>query len=255
MRQLVLCYHSVSDAWDNEAAVRPTELRAQLSALVGRGYRSVTFTEAVTRPVSGLQLCITFDDAFMAVHRLALPILRDLGLIATVFVPTAYVPEQRELRWDGYRHLDPPPGELQSMSWDELRDLVDAGWEIGSHSRTHPHLTAVDDAALRDELSGSREECEQALGLPCRSIAYPYGDVDRRVRAATAAAGYAAGAALGYRWQRSDPLTRPRVAVYRDDDERRFSVKSSRVLGTRPAAAALAAARTVHQRLPQRSST
>ena len=71
-----------------------------------------------------------------------------------------------------------------------LAELADAGWEVGSHTRSHPRLPQVDDAALARELGDSRELIAERLGRPCESIAYPYGDFDERVVRATAAAGY-----------------------------------------------------------------
>jgi peptidoglycan/xylan/chitin deacetylase (PgdA/CDA1 family) len=113
------------------------------------------------------------------------------------------------------------------MSWAELRMLADAGWEIGSHTATHPHLTQIDDATLRTELTRSKMACEQGLGRPCASIAYPYGDVDARVVAATAAAGYQSAAALPRRLNGRGDLEWPRIGVYHADDERRFRLKVS----------------------------
>ena len=71
--------------------------------------------------------------------------------------------------------------ELAVMGWGELARLAEVGWEIGSHTRTHPGLPRLDDEPLRDELEGSRAEVEEHLGRPCRSLAYPYGDLDGRV--------------------------------------------------------------------------
>ena len=65
------------------------------------------------------------------------------------------------------------------------------------------------------------------LGGPCTSLAYPYGDVDERVVAATAAAGYRAAAALSARLNSHDPLCWPRIGVYQVDDGLRFRLKVS----------------------------
>jgi peptidoglycan/xylan/chitin deacetylase (PgdA/CDA1 family) len=67
------------------------------------------------------------------------------------------------------------------------------------------------------------------MGRPCRSIAYPYGDVDARVIAAARAAGYDVGASLPKRFGSRDPLDWPRVGVYHVDDLRRFKLKVSRL--------------------------
>jgi peptidoglycan/xylan/chitin deacetylase (PgdA/CDA1 family) len=221
---LVLCYHAISERWPAELAVTPTQFEQQLRYLVGRGYRGATFTAALTQRAPGRTLVVTFDDALRSVRELAVPVLDRLGLAATVFAPTAYVGSDRPMSWPGIDHwLGTPHGpELLPLSWGELRELVAAGWEVGSHSRTHPRLTQLDDSELARELSRSKEECEQRLGRPCTSIAYPFGDVDGRVAAAAARAGYRAGAALSARPHRPRRLEWPRYGVSREDSAARF---------------------------------
>ena len=100
------------------------------------------------------------------------------------------------------------------MSWDQLRGLADAGWEIGSHTRTHPHLTQIDDDQLRGELAGLSGDGRRAPRAACPTMAYPYGDHDERVVAAAGAAGYAAAGTLPARLHSERPLAWPRVGIY-----------------------------------------
>jgi peptidoglycan/xylan/chitin deacetylase (PgdA/CDA1 family) len=113
------------------------------------------------------------------------------------------------------------------MSWEQLSRLANAGWEIGSHTRTHPRLTQLDDDAIAEELTGSRHDCEQWLDRPCESLAYPYGDQDSRVVEATREAGYVAACALPAGLYRPTPLCWPRIGVYRADHGVRFHLKLS----------------------------
>ena len=205
-----------------------------------RGYRGATFSQAVERP-RGRTVVATFDDAYRSVLTLAAPVLERLGVPGTVFVPTDWAGRGEPMRWPG---IDEWVGgehehELLPMSWDELGELAARGWEVGSHTRSHPRLTELGDERLRDELLASREECAARLGS-CATIAYPYGDQDARVREAARAAGYRAAAALGRSLREGDPFAWPRVGVYHADDDRRFAVKSSRLVrrlrGTRLAA-------------------
>jgi peptidoglycan/xylan/chitin deacetylase (PgdA/CDA1 family) len=101
---------------------------------------------------------------------------------------------------------------------------------VGSHTCSHPRLTTVGDEQLAKELRESKAACEEGMGRPCRSIAYPYGDVDARVIDATRAAGYELAAALPKRHGSRDPLDWPRVGVYHGDDLRRFKLKVSPLL-------------------------
>jgi peptidoglycan/xylan/chitin deacetylase (PgdA/CDA1 family) len=198
--------------------------------LVERGYRSTTFSEAVTHPARAERtLAVTFDDGYRSVIELGLPILSKLGLVGTVFVVTTRVGTEAPVDWPGVDHWvgGPHEQELVPMGTDELGRLIDAGWEIGSHTRTHPHLTEIDDEQLEHELHLSRRECYDLIGRPVGSIAYPYGDVDERVVKATFAAGYRAAGSLPTRFRAPRSLEWPRVGVYYGDDGRRFRMKVS----------------------------
>ena len=224
---LVLCYHAVSERWPAALSVTPKALASQLEFLVGRGYRGTTFSAAVAKPPAKKTFVITFDDSYRSVRALAAPILDRLGLVGTVFVPTSYTGKAEPMCWAGIDHwLDGPfAEELTPMAWGELRELASHGWEIGSHTCTHPRLTKVDDETLERELRVSRAELEQNLEARCRSIAYPYGDHDDRVVRATEAAGYEAAATLPERFDRAEPLRRPRVGIYHSDAERRVQTQ------------------------------
>jgi peptidoglycan/xylan/chitin deacetylase (PgdA/CDA1 family) len=226
---LVLCYHAVSPRWPADLSITPANLEAQLELLANRGYRGVTFTEAVTGPRPEKAVAVTFDDAYRSVLELGEPILARLGWPATVYVPTDYAGTERPMSWPGIDHWAGGEfeRELVPMSWDELDGLAARGWEIGSHTCSHPHLTTLDPAALEHELRRSKSICEDRLGRPCESIAYPYGDHDAVVVEATRGAGYRAAGTLPSRMDARDPLRWPRVGVYYGDDLRRFRTKVS----------------------------
>ena len=225
---LVLSYHAVSERWPAALSVTPARLEAQLELLRSRGYVGRTFSEAVRGGDGGRVAAVTFDDAFRSVLDQALPILSRLGFPATVFVPTDF-PGGGPLAWPG---IDGWLGseherELQPLSWDELRLLADAGWELGSHTCSHPHLSRLGDDELERELVESRRRIEDELGRPCRSLAYPYGDHDDRVVRAAGAAGYEAACTVPRRLTRPAPLAWPRVGVYHGNGSLAFRVKVS----------------------------
>lgn len=229
---LVLCYHAVSDRWASPLAVTPDQLERQLGLLVRRGYRGATFERAVTAPPSSSRtLAVTFDDGYRSVFTHARGILERLGLPGTVFVPTDLIGGRAPLSWPGIDHWlgGPHEHELTGMSWDELRSLQEAGWEIGSHTCSHPRLSQLDDRELLHELRDSRRVCEQRLG-DCRTLALPYGDGDARVVPAAMAAGYAAVAGLPS--HRVSSPGWPRVGVYPADRLGRFRVKVARPVRT-----------------------
>ncbi|HEX8082717.1 MAG TPA: polysaccharide deacetylase family protein [Solirubrobacteraceae bacterium] len=226
---LVLCYHAVSPTWPAPLSVMPDRFRAQLRTLADRGYAGTTFTEAVAGRARGRRVAVTFDDGYLNVLTRARPILDELGWPATVFVPTDHVGSGRPMSWPGIDHwlgTEHEP-ELLPLDWDQLRELQGAGWEIGGHTRSHPHLTTLDDDTLAAELTVSKAVVERELGH-CASIAYPYGDVDPRVVAAAREAGYRTGAGLPAGRLVRSALAWPRIGIYHGDD-RRFRQKASRV--------------------------
>lgn len=241
---LALCYHAVSPTWPERYTVTPGALESQVRHLLRRGYRPVTFAEAVDAQPGERVVAITFDDAYRSVRERALPLLDRLGAPATVFAVSGFADAGAPVTtalgdWSGGPHED----ELRSMGWEELRELADRGWEVGSHTRSHPMLTRLSDDELRDELVASRSACEAGVGRPCRSLAYPYGDFDARVAEAAAAAGYERAATLfGGQPAQPDALEWPRVAINRHHSPRAFRLKAApavRRARTRPAAIAL----------------
>jgi peptidoglycan/xylan/chitin deacetylase (PgdA/CDA1 family) len=227
---LVLCYHAISPDWTESLSVTPEALERQLAWLVRHGWRGVTFMELVHNPPRERIVAVTFDDAFASVLELAHPILSSFGFPATVFAPSAFMSGCQRLSWPGIDHWarTPAAAELAGMCWEDLGTLAEDGWEIGSHTHTHPRLTGLDDLRVRSELAGSRQEIASRTGRPCESIAYPYGDVDERVASAAKAAGYRAGAALSSRLTPLGALRWPRVGIFNDDTLARFLLKAAR---------------------------
>ena len=227
---MVLCYHAVSPSWAASLSVTPDALERQLSWLTARGWQGTTFHEAVMAPVAPRTLAVTFDDAFSSVLDLAYPILQSLGLPATVFVPTSFVSSGKPLCWPGIDVWAGTPDavELGCLSWDALGQLAQEGWEIGSHTCTHPHLTAIGADVVRAELAQSRAEVSEHLGGDCLSIAYPYGDVDHRVAEAAADAGYRVGASMSSHLAQLGSLRWPRLGIYHVDGFDRFRLKTTR---------------------------
>jgi len=236
---LILCYHGVSDRWPSDFALSPRRLERQLRHLLGRGYRPLTLGAALRERPGGRTVAVTFDDALRSVLSEGEPVLSRLGVPATVFVPTGYVTNREPVAWPG---MDEWVGtahesELECMTWEELRGLRDRGWEIGSHTRSHPDLRTLDDDAVAAEMTESRRECERELERSCELLAYPFSSYDRRVKELARAGGYAAAVILDNRipiprrsvplLPGSDPFELVRAGVYRHDGWGRFLAKTS----------------------------
>jgi peptidoglycan/xylan/chitin deacetylase (PgdA/CDA1 family) len=116
------------------------------------------------------------------------------------------------------------------MSWDQIRALAAAGMDVESHTRRHRVLQTLDDAALTDELVGSRTELETQIGRPVRAVAYPVGRRivnEPRIREAVAAAGYRVGLTNASGVNRMWPLVARRLFPIDPLDVSRLSTDRS----------------------------
>src|SRR5438874_85583 len=144
LKPLVLLYHSVVERPSNGLEITPELLHRQIVSLLARGLSPVTVSEALQRRDG--HFAVTFDDASLSIRQRALPVLRELGVPATAFVP-------------------PPSAASPGMlTIDDLSALVENGWEIGSHGVTHRCLTELDDAQLQKELEVSRMSIDTEVG-------------------------------------------------------------------------------------------
>jgi peptidoglycan/xylan/chitin deacetylase (PgdA/CDA1 family) len=230
-RPLVLGYHAVSSTWRGQLAVPEALLGSQLGYLKKGGFVGLTLSEAERRRAEGTlppkSVVVTFDDGYASTLR-AVPILAAFGFPGTVFVVTDFVDSGEPLSWQGIDHLlqSGTVDELRPLSWGQAEELLGAGWEVGSHTMTHPLLTGLDDDRLRAELEGSRAAIEHRLGV-CTSLAYPYGLADERVAAATERAGYEVACMLTFAHFVDEPWRRPRVGIGPTDDRLRLRLQVS----------------------------
>lgn len=225
---LVLCYHGISETWPAATSVRPGDFEEQLRAFTRRGYRGATLAEALTAPPHERTLVVSFDDAHRSVLEQAAPVMERLGIPGTVFVPTDYAGTDRPMGWEGYDTwlgTEHEP-ELLCLDWEELRGLVAAGWEVGSHTCSHPRLARVDDELIARELSESKRVCEAEIGAPCASLAYPYSDYDERAVRAAGEAGYRFAVSVPRRPAPPLPLQWPRVGAFHGEGARRLVLRA-----------------------------
>lgn len=129
--------------------------------------------------------------------------------------------------------------DCRAMTWEQVREMADAGIEFGSHTVTHPILSRLGDDALWQEIHDSKQQIEQKLDKPCQVIAYPVGgreEYDTRVIELSQKAGYSLGASyevgsnpLG----RLEPFALKRLHVETDVSRERFAamLTSSRLFG------------------------
>ncbi len=121
-------------------------------------------THERTLTISGYSalMSITFDDGPLSIYTQALPLLESKGVKATAYI----VPTWLSL--------------TDYMNWDQVTELHEAGWVIGSHSMTHQKLPTLADSSLDYELRQSQVEL-QSRGFPARHFSAPHCRYDDNV--------------------------------------------------------------------------
>jgi len=201
----------------------PGLFRRQLCYLRDHNYTSISLLDVV-RPGTLLPpkaVAITFDDGHLSVYQHAFPALAEYGFRATVFLVAGALGDS-DFEQEAGRDVEGP-----LLGLPELREMQSAGIQFGSHTLTHPHLTALPPDQARREITQSRARIEQVLGFPCVTFSYPYGDWDERVRELVEEAGYEAACTTVRAAARrgGDPLALPRINIRRYNVIPRFAYK------------------------------
>jgi len=225
---LILEYHSVSDARRDALSVGSAAFEAQMSDLLARGWKPLPLADLAARIGAGRdgarEFSVTFDDGYRDNHDVAWPILRRLGVPATIFLAVDYVGADRAFPWDDHVRI----GASRALTWEMVGAMAAEGLvSFGSHTNSHPDLTAIDEDAAREEIRGSRTRLEERLGAPVTAFCYPHSRANARVKEMVRAAGYTIALRSGARGR--DPLDLPRVGVYRHTGSREFRFKLTRL--------------------------
>jgi len=190
-RSVVLCYHGVGATTSSEDPhflhIAPNRFRSQLVLLQDAGFEFVTVAELARRaageaPPPGLA-AVSFDDGMEDNYSVALPILRELGVPATVYVTTGLIGKPNP--WVAR-------SETRMLNADELRALAAAGIELGAHTVTHPDLSQLDHATCLSEMVESRATIERITGAKVETFAYPFCKYGEAALAAARDAGFRA---------------------------------------------------------------
>ncbi len=229
----ILMYHSIADEPEENVSpyyrtvTRPELFAAHLAWLRAAGYEVLGLQAAWEKfrrgDSSATRLAaITFDDGFRDFYTAALPALRRHQCGATMFLPTAFIGQERR-SFKG----------RECMTWDEVREAQRDGIEFGSHTVNHPKLYELDLPRLRAELKDSKTVMEVELGRPIRSFAYPFAfpSADRAFVKMFAGllkeTGYDCNVTtkIGLAGRRDDPFTLKRLPMNSADDEALFRAK------------------------------
>src|SRR6476661_3177846 len=174
----ILSYHQVKAPPRRGVPVRTLVLPPWRFALQLRAFKALGWTGLSMRDLepylrgdrSGKVFGITLDDGYLNNYENALPVLRSVGFTATAYIVTGQLGGSNV--WDHAKGVPPAP----LMDLPQLRGWVEAGMEIGAHTRNHVVLTECSDAVAREEIAGSKRDLEEAMGIEVRSFSYPYGE-------------------------------------------------------------------------------
>lgn len=209
----VLMYHNVGER-DRHLNVSPQALARQCRLLRSLGFRAITLRELEERLRAGdlprRTVVFTFDDALLGVYEHALPVLHRYGWLATVFAVSQKLGGVTD--WaPRHRH--------RVMSPEQLAELHAQGWDVGAHTRTHPHLTHLSPESARQEIERCRDDLQQLTGAEVVSFCYPYGDLNAQVVQMVRTAGYRVACTVhkGLVRVQDDPLLLPRVPIAYSD--------------------------------------
>jgi peptidoglycan/xylan/chitin deacetylase (PgdA/CDA1 family) len=202
----VLMYHVIGTpppaAPYPELFVSPRLFAAQIAALARAGYHAVTLDRVWQAwhgraPLPPRPVVLTFDDGYRGDYGAAMPILH-------------------RHRWPGVLNL--LVANLHRHGWGlkawMVRRMIANGWEVDSHTLTHPDLATVGTRRLRREVRGSRAVLRRLFHVPVRFFCYPSGAFDAAVIAAVRRAGYlGATTEIAGLARRSRPFRLARIRV------------------------------------------
>jgi peptidoglycan/xylan/chitin deacetylase (PgdA/CDA1 family) len=173
----ILEYHAiqppVSGAQFPQLFVPQADFQRQMQWLKDNGFEAVTLDQVETAwyehgELPARPIVVSFDDGYLSQYVAAFPELQHLG-------------------WKGVINLVTQGSDLPD---EDVQKMLDAGWELASHTITHADLTAVDSAQLEREVAGSRQILKRRFGVPVNNFCYPAGSYDDTVISAVRAAGY-----------------------------------------------------------------
>ena len=198
--------HTLPAVGQLDLIVDPSTFAAELQALQAGGYHTIhqwQLFDALYHgtPLPSKPVIISVDDGYVDDVRTILPALQRFHMVATFFVITGRTTE---------------PGFLDAA---QIRELDQAGMDVGDHTVHHLDLPELTASELQSEIAGSRQALQAILGHPVYYFAYPFGAYNSAVEAEVHAAGFSMAytTAGGTTESTAAPLTMPRLHIGRDE--------------------------------------
>jgi peptidoglycan/xylan/chitin deacetylase (PgdA/CDA1 family) len=175
----ILTYHAI-DTSGSVISTSPSWFVETMRLLHDSGWRTVGLADWVARgrPPLERMFALTFDDGLRSILTAADTLVR------YTFQATAFIVTDRMGGDNAWPGQPPSIPRAPLLRWTDLSALAAAGFEFGSHTRSHVNVNLCGESTLAPELRGSREALEDRLSQRCRLLAYPYGAAGDRVRRA-----------------------------------------------------------------------
>lgn len=218
---LVLMYHSVSEYEHDpfQVTVTPQRFERQLRWMCRHGLRGASVSDVLAAGGERGLVGLSFDDGYADFATHVAPALHRYGFGATVYVLAG--------RLGGHNGWETCGPRKPLMTSRQVREVAEAGFEVGSHGLRHTPLPAVPAVEVVREVGRSREVLEGLTGRPVRGFTYPYGQLGAREVAAVRDAGYDHGCAI-WRSEHTGRLALPRTYVGERDGALRLLAKRAR---------------------------
>jgi peptidoglycan/xylan/chitin deacetylase (PgdA/CDA1 family) len=217
----ILSYHQTARPPRRGVPVRtlvlpPWRFELQMRALKALGWTGLSMRDLepyLRGERIGKVFGVTLDDGYVNNFENALPVLRGLGFTATAFIVTAQIGGSNA--WDHAKGV--PAAPLMDLA--QMRSWLDAGMELGVHTRNHVDLCTCTESVAREEITGCKRDLEDALGIEVRSFCYPYGEHRPEHAEMARQAGYATATTIvSTRARQGDDLLRlPRISIHLED--------------------------------------
>ena len=211
---VILGYHRIDES-GSDLSVRPDHFRAHLEWIERRGLSVVSLEDPdLLTPSDTPRVALTFDDGYRSVAERAWPELRARRWPATAYVVPGYLDGGIAFPWD----TTAEERSIRVMDRSIVRELVEDGMAVGSHTVTHRYLPGLPPAEARTEVSRSKEMLEDLIQRTVTSFSYPMGGWNRQLRSYVAEAGYVTAVTCrrGRNGAGQDPLTLRRPIVESD---------------------------------------
>ncbi len=187
----ILTYHHVakhvaSDPYSLN--VTPQRFREQIEGLLRFGYRASSLRDVIAchsenRAIPDKSFVVVFDDGHHSVYENAWPVLRDLGIPATIFLATGYLDRDAPLPFDTCQTVVSRCGERRRpLTTSECEEMLASGLvDLGSHTHAHEDFRGQPEQFTRD-LTSSLQLLDKRFGLDQVTFSFPYGRFDAEMQ-------------------------------------------------------------------------